>query len=508
MKCLRRPATSGAPTRSLLVLLCGLAHFRELRVNALFGNLLKQRRDLPEDFFKEEISVSRRGKRTAVGKEAVGNIAAEQIVELLPHGGGEAIQRFELLIVRQFLVERKAVEEINDLLVAQQDIGIHRIKVEFSDLLSVLVLDIDLHCAGINGKLHGFCHSCVLLLSFCRGESLGCRIKRTLHAVAGVVDRERDLITGRVAAVGRRHDVAILAVCHICAGCFRLPEMRLHSGGLAGVAGGAVVNNLLKLLKERIALFCIVGIRISGHLISLVLEGGFAENVLAGFGVGVQLDVVFLQILAQPDIGRSIRAAAVAAEASVNVVRHKLSFDHFLTSVFKFFDKLRRELHGIAGGSFLVCADESAILRLNGFFSRIVSKDGSGAPDGLLLHPILECKQPLRICLRADVVSRRFGKKKVQREAVLVGNDDIPENVLCSADLCQASRHQATVVRLCVGVVNAQAVKGATTGISGNPVADFFKRRHGHSPLAARIISFATDSQISVLSLSMSALSQ
>nr|DAK87146.1 MAG TPA: hypothetical protein [Caudoviricetes sp.] len=507
MKCRRRPAPSGVPTHSLLVLLCGLAHLRELRVNALLGNLLKQRRDLPQDFFKEEIAVSRRGKRAAVGKEAVGDVAAEQIVELFPHGCSKVVQRFELLIVRQILVERKAVEEINDLLVAQQNVGIHRIEAEFSDLLSVLVLDIDLHRACVNGEFHCFCHRSTLLSGICR-KRLGLRVESALDAVAGVVDRERNLITGRVAAVGRRHDVAILAVCHICAGCFRLPEMRLHSGGLAGIAGGAVVDNRLKLLKERIALFCVVGIRISGHLISLVLEGGFSENVLAGLGIGVQLDVELLQILAQPDIGRSVRAAAIAAKASIDVVCHKLAFNHDLTSVFVFFDELRSELHGVTGGSFLVCTDERAVLRLNGFFSRIVPKYGSGAPDGLLLHPVLKCKQPFCVCLRANVIPRRFGKKKVQREAVLVGNNGIPENVLCPADFRQPARHQAAVIRLCVGVVNAQAVKGAITGISGNPVADFFKRRHGHSPLAARIISFATDSKISVLSLSMSALSQ
>ena len=98
--------------------------------------------------------------------------------------------------------------------------------------------------------------------------------------------------------------------------------MYFQHGGLQTVVGDFIVNEVLKLFEKRIADYCIERIGLRASLVTIVDERGLADDVLFGFGVRIQFDVVLFQVGTKANIIRG-----VGTKGSVKVMCHILARD-------------------------------------------------------------------------------------------------------------------------------------------------------------------------------------
>ena len=143
-----------------------------------------------------------------------------------------------------------------------------------------------------------FAKALIVMLSSgrcCKG--LCADVEGTGRFNARVVDIERDLVAGGVAAVADDLDIAFLAHCGVRPRRILVPELDLDDVGFQVIQHQIAVDDGLQTLKQRVARLGVVGADLALLLVAVDGHRRFAHDVAFLFNIGRKLRAVLFQVL-------------------------------------------------------------------------------------------------------------------------------------------------------------------------------------------------------------------
>nr|DAK93781.1 MAG TPA: hypothetical protein [Caudoviricetes sp.] len=277
-----------------------------------------------EGFLEDHGAVREQRQGRNPFEEHRGSIATEDVVDLLP----DELVRLDDLVYACVCCQPigQMLNGAAGLLQSCRNANVRRVDIKRTQQGAIDVFDLVAFKASVDFKFHY-----VPPLYSCLGEGLRGRVEGALRLDAGVVDVERDLVAGGVAAVAGDLDVAFLAYCGEGAGGLLVPELDLHDVGFQRVQNQITVDDGLQLRKQGIVLLGVIGADLALLLVVVDGHGRLAQDVVLLLHIRGELGRILLQILAQADV---VGRACLRTKGGVEVVGHVLSFDSHASSSF------------------------------------------------------------------------------------------------------------------------------------------------------------------------------